>query len=104
APGAFQQPDDPPEWTSQRVPPGLSATRGLPRRRSHQRPSTFDFSSDDIRAVVRPVIDRRPVEPLHGPPGAPKDPVPLAIVLLTQPLVVGRAIRLDRHADIGEGE
>src|SRR5438876_6625638 len=85
---ALHQPGEFPERPQEGVSPSLSSDLRLMGNGRCHCPSAFDFPSDDIRAVVGLVVNRRPVEALDGPARAAEDPIPLSIVLVTYSLVV----------------
>src|SRR3990170_1686360 len=100
----LQEPPDPPEGPEDRVSPLLAAPLRLPREALDLRPASLDLPLHDVGAVRRPAVDRAPLEALHGPALPLEDPVPLRVALAVRALVVRRAVRLHRQADVGEGE
>src|SRR2546426_12265139 len=68
------------------------------------RPPRLHLLFDHVCAVRGLVVNRRSVEPLHGPSIAAKDPVPLAVPFLAGTLMVCRPVRLDGHPDVRERE
>src|SRR2546426_12383196 len=75
----LQKAADSPERPKDGVTPRLSPSGIFGGAGRDPRSTSSHLLLDDVRAVLRPVVDRRPVEPLHSPSRAPEDPVPLAV-------------------------
>src|SRR5437870_6418590 len=100
----LQKAAESPERPKDGVTPRLSPSGIFGGAGRDPRSTSSHLLLDDVRAVLRPVVDRRPVEPLHSPSRAPQDPVPLVVPLQAGAFMVRGPVRLDRHADVWEGE